>query len=260
MEETRRFLRYVIPGLLFFIEISLYLFFSAYRQFISALKEWGKDLAFPVSLFLASGGIGFLLGVFYHFLYLTKGFRKLAVTHLPLIKDCVKRDWLKLEKREDGSKLEIETLTQSGAWRVVTAYWHERRECSNRIKAANARTDSLTDIMHGLGATFVGSVLTIPLWIYLHTKLVCAYPPWFYYPLPVIISIIHFVNYRRVIKDFQSIVDIIMSDELREEHDKRDAPAIINLSSIDYTDQGKKKGSVIQKMCNFLKPFNWRIR
>jgi len=104
MEEARRFLRYVIPGLLFFIEISLYLFFSAHRQFISALKELGKDLAFPVSLFLASGGIGFLLGVLYHSLYWTKGFRALVVTHLPLIKDCIGRDWLVLTKREDGSQ------------------------------------------------------------------------------------------------------------------------------------------------------------
>ncbi len=62
MNEARRFFRYVIPGLLFFSELFLYLFFSANVQFVELLKEFqyfGKELAFPVTLFLVSGGVGF---------------------------------------------------------------------------------------------------------------------------------------------------------------------------------------------------------
>ncbi|MBW2741707.1 MAG: hypothetical protein JRE64_23335 [Deltaproteobacteria bacterium] len=239
MEEARRFLRYVIPGLLLFIEVSIYLFFSAHAQFISSLRKWGKDLAFPVTIFLASGGVGFLLGVVYHSIYWTKGFRALAVNHVPLIQDCVERGWLKLTHRGDGSKLDISKLTQSGAWRVVTAYWHERRECSERIKAANARTDSLTDIMHGLGATFVGSLFSIPLWIYIHKKIVCSYPSWFYYLLPLAFLFLNFVNYHRVVKDFRSVVDIIMSDDIKKEYDENKTPVVMNLSSKDYVDNDR---------------------
>ncbi|MFA4932785.1 MAG: hypothetical protein WC625_07770 [Caldisericia bacterium] len=241
MEEARRFFRYIIPGLLFFIEISLYLFFSANNQFIQFLREWGKDISFSVTLFLTSGGMGFLLGVVYHTLYWTKGIRRLVVNHVPLIKDCVKRGWLELARRRDGSNINISTLTQSGAWRIVIAFWHERRECSKRIKAANARTDSLTDIMHGLGVTLVGSLLSIPIWVCIHAKLVCTYPSWYYYLPPVLISSLHFVNYRRVIKDFQSIVDIIISNEIKNEYDKNNAPVIMHLSSIDYSDRAQKK-------------------
>lgn len=237
MEEARRFLRYVIPGLLFFIEVSIYLFFSAHAKFISLFRNFGKDLAFPVTIFLASGGVGFLLGVFYHSFYWTKGFRALAVNHMPLIQDCIERGWLKLTHRGDGSELEISKLTQSGAWRVVTAYWHERRECSERIKAANARTDSLTDIMHGLGATLVGSLFSIPVWIYIHKKLMGSYPALFYYLLPLTFLFFNFVNYRRVVKDFQSVVDIIMSDDIKKEYDENKTPVVMNLSPIDYIDK-----------------------
>lgn len=234
MEEARRFLRYVIPGLLFFIEISLYLFFSAHAQFSSFLREYGKDLAFPVTVFLASGGVGFLFGVIYHSFYWTEINRFFGVNHMPLMQDCVERGWLKLVLRKDGTNLNISKLTRSGAWRVVTAYWHERRECSKKIKAANARTDSLTDIMHGLGTTFFGSLCAIPLWIYIHKMLVCSYPSWFYYFIPLGLLFLNGVNYCRVVRDFQSIVDIIMSDDIKSEYEKNKTAVVVNLSSIDY--------------------------
>ena len=241
MEEARRFLRYVIPGLIFFIEVSLYSIFSAQGEFIAVLKEWGKNIAFPISIFLASGGVGFFLGVAYHTLYWTKGFRSLVVTHVPLIKDCVERGWLKLQNREDGTDLAVESLSQSGAWRVVTAYWHERREASAKIKAADPRTDSLTDIMHGLGAAFMGSILAIGFWIYTHFKLTGESPSWFFYVLPIFISCVHFVNYRRVVKDFQSIVDIIMTDDMKDNYEENEAAIIIGLSHNDLSGKTKKE-------------------
>lgn len=91
--------------------------------------------------------------------------------------------------------------------------------------------------MHGLGATFVGSLFSIPLWIYIHKKIVCSYPSWFYYLLPLAFLFLNFVNYRRVIKDFQSVVDIIMSDDIKKEYDENKTPVVMNLSSKDYVDK-----------------------
>ena len=89
--------------------------------------------------------------------------------------------------------------------------------------------------MHGLGATFVGSVLSIPLWIYTHFKLVSAYPSWYHYIIPIIVTVIHFINFRRVIKSFQSVVDIIFCNEFKEESTKKNGPVIINLATIDHS-------------------------
>jgi hypothetical protein len=234
MEEARRFLRYVIPGLVFLIEITLYLSLSVNGGFLKSLRDLGKDLGFALLLFLASGGLGFLLGVVYHSLYWTTGFCKLVVTHLPLVKDCIERGWLKLQKREDGSELDVNVLTQSGAWRIVTAFWHERKESSQRIKAANSRTDSLTDIMHGLGTTFIGSILAIFAWIFVHRKLLGQFPYIEYYIIPLSVSYIHFINWRRVIEHFQSVVAIIVCDELQEIYIKNETPVVMNVAPIDY--------------------------
>jgi len=234
MEEARRFLRYVIPGLLLMIEVSLYLWLSSYQQFVQLIKELGEDIAFPISIFLASGGIGFLLGVVYYTLYWTKGIRLIAVNHLPLIEDVVKRGWLKLQRRDDGKEVDVKELTQSGAWRIVTSFWHERKESSLRIKAANARTDSLADIMHGLGTTFIGSIIAIPVWVFTHFKFSGESPCLYLYIIPLLISFVHFVNFRRVTKDLQSVVDIIMADEFQEEFfQKGRTPTIMNVTSID---------------------------
>jgi hypothetical protein len=229
MEEARRFFRYVIPGLLFFIEISLYLFFSACTQFSQFLREYGKDLSFPVTVFLASGGVGFLFGVIYSI-----GFREFGgVNYKPLIQDCVERGWLKLVLRKDGTNLSSSEVTQSVAWRIVTSYWHERRESSEKIKAANARTDSLTDIMHGLGATIVGSICAFGFWIYIHTVLAGSCPSWYCFIIPLVLSCLLGLNYYRVVKDCQSVVSIIMSDDIKSESEKNKAPVVVNLDSID---------------------------
>jgi hypothetical protein len=172
MKEARRFLRYVLPGLVLLIEVCLYLWISSYHQFVQLIKEFGKDVAFPVSVFFASGGIGYLLSLIYHVLYWATGIRELvAVDHRPLIKDAVNRKWLKLQRRGDEGEVNVKELTQAGAWCIVTSFWHERKESSKRIKGANSRIDSLSDITHGLGTTVIGSIIAIPLWQCAHNRL-----------------------------------------------------------------------------------------
>jgi hypothetical protein len=66
--EARRFLRYVIPGLSFAVQ-ALLLFFILDRcwtlvQIKDLIKESGVGVA--VSLFLASGGFGYLFSVLHH--------------------------------------------------------------------------------------------------------------------------------------------------------------------------------------------------
>lgn len=243
MKETRRFLRYVIPGLVFIIEVSLYLCLFSCQGFVKSIKDIGNNLnvniAFPVLVFLASGGIGFFLGVIYHTIFGTAGFQLLAVDHRPLIEDVDRRGWLRLQRRGTGITVNATNLTQPGAWRIVNSFWHERTGSSERIKAANQVIDYLTDIMHGLGIALIGSVIAVLAWLFIHFKFPAKFP-WlvpcerFLYIIPFIIIIFHFINFQRVAKNFQSVVDIIISDELQEEFSKKGKPTIINVAQIDY--------------------------
>lgn len=239
MDEARRFLRYVIPGLVLIIEVSLYSWvsidlFFADKKFFEELKNLflKNNIAAPISAFLASGGAGFLLGVIYYTAYwpILKRF-SLGVDHTELINDAINRGWLKLRKREkDDTFVNADKLNIFGAWRIVTSLWHERKESSEKIKAANPRIDSLTDIMHGSGTMFIGSIIAIPLWVSIHYRFLGEWPCGYYIAIPIIMSVIHLINFRFVSKNFQSIVDIIMADILEEE---KKTPIIINVAKID---------------------------
>jgi hypothetical protein len=71
MDEARRFLRYVTPGLTFAVQALLLLFIVNPPWTLDRIGELKKDtgagLAF--ALFLASGGIGYLLSVVHHTLH-----------------------------------------------------------------------------------------------------------------------------------------------------------------------------------------------
>ena len=101
---------------------------------------------------------------------------------------------------------------------------------SERIKEANPRINSLADIMHGLGTTLIGSVIAILIWIYIHFEFSGEFQSRCLYAIPFLISFFHFVNYRRVVKEFQSVFYIITSNELQREFSEHEnSPIIINV-------------------------------
>jgi len=96
-------------------------------------------------------------------------------------------------------------------------------EVSQRIKGAAPMIERLVDIMHSLGTIFIGSLTALFLWSYAHHKLT-GKPQFPYLVLPAIVAFIHYVNWRKMVIDFQITSDTIMLDELKEE------PAVINIA------------------------------
>lgn len=246
MEEARRFLRYVIPGLVLIIEVSFYLWLIDHKQFIELIKELKEisenGIGLPISVFLASGGIGFILGVIYRVLSRFFGLRELfMINHQPLIVDAVERDWLELQRRENGINVDPIMISQDGAWRIVTSFWHERRESSVIIKGANPRVDTLTDIMHGLGTMAVGSIVAFFVLLYICICIKGCFYFCGYCPNSTILAIIialflliaHIFNFYRVVKDVQSVIDMIMTDELQKQSLLGNTPIVINVAHID---------------------------
>ena len=233
MKEAQRFLRYVIPGLIFLIEVSLYLFLSTPYEFVQFVKDWKllKNSGTPISTFLISGGLGFFFGVFYHVLY-WRGCLP-VVKHCRLIKVAINRNWLKLNQ-----EFNVKELDQMQAMCLIMAFWHERKESSIRIKEANPRVESLTDIMHGLGTAFIGSIIAIPLWLFIYWKFAEKSPCTFSFVITLIISLLvvitHYYNYKNVVTNVQRVVNIIIADELEEEYSKKRTPLIMNVIANDF--------------------------
>lgn len=240
MDDARRFFRYIIPGLTFIIEISLYFALSDFCQFLSIMKQlMDKDhgLGVAATLFITSGGIGFLLGILYHFLYWLPCIRVSMVDHQPLIQNMINNRWLRVVRHDNNTVVQPWDISQSGAWRILTAYWHSRRGYA-RIKNANERVDSLGNTMHGLGTACVGSVLAFLIWIFVYLFFLCCSIKFFLIiVVPIIISMVHFMNYKGIVQDFNSVINIIVAEQIEREASSSSKPIVIYVSKNDLSEK-----------------------
>lgn len=217
MPETRRFLRYVIPGLLSVLEAFLFALFAwpdkAPKALFIFMKELNVSGAFAA--FLLTGAIGYFLSVVHHTIsWIPCIQRYTIVNYVPFFHKAFKQKLVTKEESiaQDVGKapgLSIELASQ-----LMAALWNESRECSKQVKAANDRVDSLTDLMHCAGASFVGTWLAYSAFAYVACRRTDANWLW---PTVVLaaLSYLHVMNYRKLRKDTRQIVEIVFWQELR---------------------------------------------
>ncbi len=241
MEETRRFLRFVLPGLIFILELFIFFYFSYSDKTINVIKESLKigGIGVVIIAFLASGAIGYLLSFIYHTLF------KANIDHRKMVNNARKANLVELCDQDNNlDKLsEDKDIRYKGAWRIVTSLWHERKEQCKSIKAANQRIDSLSDIMHGSGTSMFGSLLASILWLVYTTKS-STDPTWPMFIAPILLPIFHFVSYRFTRKDCQGVIEAILMNVLYQEFkDKGNKPANMIISSREYKVKKSKRNT-----------------
>jgi len=248
MEDVQRFLRYTIPGLVLLIQVSIYLLFSLHKQFLDFVKDLQTGPA--IFSFIASGGIGYFLSTLYHWLYWKRLLRKNVINHTSLFRDAVDRGWMKFSNSANGEDITEEirkNLTQKRAWRFSSVVWLEKLGTSKTFEGANDRIDRLIHIMHSLGITLIGSVIAFPVWLFIHYKLSennfpnseqCLRT----IPVIILIFLIHLDHFRKVVKDFEVIINTVTSDALQDECIRNNYhPAIINVASSELEELRKEQ-------------------
>ena len=232
MNEAKRFLRYVGPGVVMTVEILLYLFIlsqtfseSQRQHFYYELGKLSSNGGIVASAVVGIGGLGYLLGVIYNALLWTCLFNFFAVNHSSLLEKAQKKSYIKFcdcEERINCSRRE--------SWCIVTAIWHARLGSSTMLKSAKERTSDMSDILHGIGTSCIGSICAfiISIWLYHSIS-----GNWTYrcynYIAPLLIIVLHFICYYFTAKNLQRVVDIIFMDELYTEHEKRKTAMIVDL-------------------------------
>ncbi len=150
MQEAQKFLKYIIPGLIFFTETSVYFLFSSDRNdFISLLNN--KDLVLIIfTVLLTSGGLGYIFGVFYYgsiWFFPFKNFNE-------VVKLAENKHWLKMENYDDNIKLisgrKREYLIINSIMDMKVNY--PESESYRRIRR-------LEDMVNSHGTTVVSSIL-----------------------------------------------------------------------------------------------------
>ena len=167
MEEPKRFLRHVMPGLVFLIELAIYLWLPDQdlkwitRNLPLSLDSTEKLIGTAIFAVFVSGGLGYLLSIIYHTLV-----APFTLNYGDILSDLVDKKVLDVHAVSQPFPVPMRHfLTYSRKsiyyWAIGTALWHSRRETSQKIKGASPRADSLFDLCHSAGATLTGSVLAM---------------------------------------------------------------------------------------------------
>lgn len=237
MEDARRFLRYVTPGLLYVIETGLLLAILVPWWLFPRLASLKTDAGVGIVLatLLASGGVGFLFSTLHHAWHWLSPWT--SMNHESMIKRLVANDVLSissLPKSKGPREVTSEdAIDRRLAWIATTILWHERLGRDPKaIGGADPRTSGLTDLVHSLGTTRVASLLaaltafTAP--CVLHGD--PAFEPvlggsWSVAGL--IAGVIFFVqhtNYARTCGLAQAVIDSVLADALIAEKGDRVSP------------------------------------
>ena len=252
MDEARRFLRYLTPGLAFMIELAVYFLVSdsgPVNRFLETLVKL-KDLGTAIALIITSGGVGYLLSLFHHVLYWKLyGYshwplKGLYVDHIPMLKHAIRTS--RLELRLQGASENVPPnadLDRAGAWRIATCIWHERRNISKRIKAADFRSQSLTDLMHGCGTSLAGAVLALILWVALFLSAGGPLKSTLFVRtllIALVMTCLHYAAYKQTVRHTEGFANIVISDELRQYRLERKEPLVVLVNPQDLKTEAVK--------------------
>ena len=159
MDEAKRFLRFIAPGVLMVAELLVLTWILAPAWTIAILGKLQaqSSVAAALGTVVALGGVGYVLTIMHHNLAawerLERGldYRDLALRL---------RSKITYRNIYDGAicdEATLRSMTREEAWCIVTALWHLRREAP-AIKGIDPRAQFLGDFGHSVGAARLGMV------------------------------------------------------------------------------------------------------
>jgi len=216
MDEVQRFLRYVLPGLVFVIE--LFIFFCISDKLCTVywvVKHGGAGPA--VGLFLGSRAIGFILANIYHSFY--GRWRPFATDHR-----CLFPETPPGFRAVNLSGHSVYNLTKREAWTIIAQYCHSQMKLSSGkdIQGMALIADRLVTIGHAIGTTVIGTFLSIFTWgfmqSYVFGRSLCSINSAARYSILfvwVLILVFLLISYCRTIKALERIVNSTLARRLR---------------------------------------------
>lgn len=235
MDEAQRFLRYVTPGLVFFVETLVLLLILLPNWTVDKLNTFKEKEGLGVifATLLISGGIGFVFSVVHHVFDWKLPWKlwKLqiaSVDHSGLIARLRATKVIELvDASNDCSITDNVVVDREDAWVIMTSLWYERLTTSEHIKGSALRVRMLADMIHTTGAVRIASVIALCFAIAI-TAHVTSFS-WQACPvvrfiiaiiIGVVLFLVHHANYIHVGKLEQGVVEEVLYDALVAEKEK----------------------------------------
>lgn len=221
MEEARRFLRYILPGLVFIIVVLATLFVADYEKSLWIIGKT-DSIGNALGMFVISGGLGYIISNIYFYLYwIVKGH---AVNHVDVIKSLNQKILINDINGNDFTQ----QLNKQNCWVIMNVFWHSRIKKSVELDGINAKNDQITDITHGIGTSVVATLLAMVFCIFLFVTnrvgISCEDYIWIFI-LWFILIVPSFSQYLRVHNQSQALVNSSFANEVISEG--KDSPISI---------------------------------
>jgi len=158
MQEARRFLRYIIPGILFGVLTFFQLWIAtpdlANEMLKTCLFTENSSVALAIGSLLASGALGYLFATLHHCCHWYLPIDQNVINHKDQIKNLRKRGLIPSPSQEPDNP-RLEALT------IVSILWFERLQKGGPIGNAEDRVAAYSDLAHSAGTARIASASSL---------------------------------------------------------------------------------------------------
>jgi hypothetical protein len=164
-DEGRKFLRYLMPGLVYGVETLLFLYIVLPEFAVCMVANFrDKDgLGAIVGVFLASGGLGYIFAAVHHYVQWHSRFDKEILNHSRIIEKLRHKekipfdneDLARLDRADKADKRETRKIAES----LSLALWY--RLLKKEHKLGTNGIDQLRNQAHALGTARIASVFAL---------------------------------------------------------------------------------------------------
>lgn len=242
MDEARRFLRYILPGLVFPVMLLITLLISDSDRIICLLEKYSDKQIIGVigGVFLASGTLGYIFSVIYWARYWLKPrsickikiIGDIAIDHKPLLRGLEEGGRIEVVNIF-GNRVDLEGISKREAFVIFSQHWWTSRIENEADKDKFISIDRLADIMHAIGATIISILFSYFVWAISHSWYLISEPSisdvWV---LLMVIALIFvfWKNYWDIHKSLRSLLNSLFANMVENQFEKRGRRVTIRYS------------------------------
>jgi hypothetical protein len=197
MDETKRFIRYIIPGLSIVPQFLLFIYFYDKSKFDVILDAETNSLGLILTAFFATGTIGFLFSNIYYVIHWHLAFKWTKLNYINIVTD---------EKNAElFEDFYIENLSQYQAGSTMSVCW--KMICEKKYPELDQAEKTFGNILHSIGTTILIMITGLVLGSFLliaHNKALTLSLPWFI-GTSIVILFFLCINYRIVANMLQTL-------------------------------------------------------